>query len=52
MRAFARPSPAAFRVRQAQRFAPAFTRLASTQSAKKGKIHQVIGAVVDGKLPS
>jgi len=52
LRAFARPTPSAFRARQVQGLAPAFTRLASTQSAKQGKIHQVIGAVVDVKFDS
>jgi hypothetical protein len=48
LRAATRPS---IRPRAAikQNFLPAFSaRFASTDSAKDGKIHQVIGAVVDG----
>jgi hypothetical protein len=52
---FARPGATAstsFRRPQfAKQFVPAIgARLASTASAKEGKIHQVIGAIVDGKL--
>jgi len=51
LRAFARQSSASYRPHIARNFAPAFTtRFASTQSSKQGKIHQVIGAVVDVKF--
>jgi hypothetical protein len=48
--AFARPTPVA---RRALPIKPSLTaRLASTSASQIGKIHQVIGAVVDGMFPS
>jgi hypothetical protein len=52
LRAFARPSPSPIRSTFRRNFAPALgARLASTATfqGKVGKIHQVIGAVVDGR---
>lgn len=46
--AFARPAPVARRALQ-PRF-PSLARFASTEATQAGKIHQVIGAVVDGML--
>lgn len=49
--AFARPAPVARRAFQpkANGF-PSLARFASSEAASTGKIHQVIGAVVDGTL--
>lgn len=50
LRASALSKPAFRQAFQPKAFAPAISqRFASTDSAKDGKIHQVIGAVVDGK---
>lgn len=46
--AFARPTPVARRALQ-PRF-PSLARFASSEAIQAGKIHQVIGAVVDGML--
>lgn len=46
--AFARPAPVARRALQ-PRF-PSLARFASSEAIQAGKIHQVIGAVVDGML--
>jgi hypothetical protein len=52
LRAIARPATSALRPQIARNFAPALgSRFASTDQKKVGKIHQVIGAVVDGMLP-
>ncbi|KAF5861750.1 atp2, beta subunit of the F1 sector of mitochondrial F1F0 ATP synthase [Aspergillus alliaceus] len=48
--AFARPTPVARRIPSKINGLPSLTRLASTETAAAGKIHQVIGAVVDVKF--
>lgn len=51
--AFARPTPVTRRAFQPFNGLPSLTaRLASTNAAQTGKIHQVIGAVVDGMSSS
>lgn len=50
--AFARPTPVARRVPSKINAFPSLARLASTEAGATGKVHQVIGAVVDGMFPA
>jgi hypothetical protein len=50
--AFARPTPIARRVPSKINGLPSLARFASSEAASVGKIHQVIGAVVDGMFPA